>query len=500
MKQTLLFLITVMASFMEVQAQSDYRPMIADGKSWLYDGWYYTLSGDTVINGNPYKKMFRKDIWDKVSSYEGAWREEDRKVYRIIAGNTLPVLMYDFTNNTVGSLFEGMRLECVDTVKVERSGMVARYVWSCTDGSGALQRFYWAEGFGGSQGILYPTWESLSERRTDDGDFLYCLDTSMPTWYPLFRAENFYDYAYVEENIKKADEISVPVVPDAKTFVTSFSADTELLLLNVLTEGYVTHGEAWGLQATASELSPEEASVYRFSGKNLSEGRYSLWSKYDGSHEGCLVRSSNDAMTGPVKTCFVNGKESDVALGKTDWVMELKDAEKLIYRIKLPQDNSSYTEGNALGISPSHYSLYMENTPGGNGQTYALYWDVPEESTGAEWQFVDVSAYRDACDRYPLLCTLYHALWKAVSGGLDVEEELEVYRDASATAEDLEAAHESVAQKTKATNVRSVSMDTKNSGAMYDLQGRRVKNPKPGIYIISGSQGNKKSGKVVVVK
>ena len=43
---------------------------------------------------------------------------------------------------------------------------------------------------------------------------------------------------------------------------------------------------------------------------------------------------------------------------------------------------------------------------------------------------------------------------------------------------------------------------------LYDLQGRRVKNPKPGLYIVSGSQGAKKSGsqgakksgKLVVIK
>ena len=48
--------------------------------------------------------------------------------------------------------------------------------------------------------------------------------------------------------------------------------------------------------------------------------------------------------------------------------------------------------------------------------------------------------------------------------------------------------------------LKGQNMQEPNSGAIYDLQGRRVKNPKAGIYIISGSQGNKKSGKVVVIK
>ena len=48
--------------------------------------------------------------------------------------------------------------------------------------------------------------------------------------------------------------------------------------------------------------------------------------------------------------------------------------------------------------------------------------------------------------------------------------------------------------------LKGQNMQEPNSGVMYDLQGRRVKNPKPGLYIISGSQGARKSGIKVVVK
>jgi len=59
---------------------------------------------------------------------------------------------------------------------------------------------------------------------------------------------------------------------------------------------------------------------------------------------------------------------------------------------------------------------------------------------------------------------------------------------------------EAVGIENLSTDASPADEEFRLNGAIYDLQGRRVKNPKAGIYIISGSQGDKKSGKVVVVK
>ena len=58
MKQILLLLVFIMASFSSTQAQEDYRPMVVEGRQWVYENCSYGLSGDTLINGSKYIKMY----------------------------------------------------------------------------------------------------------------------------------------------------------------------------------------------------------------------------------------------------------------------------------------------------------------------------------------------------------------------------------------------------------------------------------------------------------
>ena len=106
--------------------QMAYRPMVEDGKVWkvgaLNSGnpvqWveYYYFDGDTIIDGRTCKRMMRQiyvspdyPYYESVKTpsllyYEGAWYEEDKKVYFYDATTKqLGIsreMMYDFSANT----------------------------------------------------------------------------------------------------------------------------------------------------------------------------------------------------------------------------------------------------------------------------------------------------------------------------------------------------------------------------------------------------------------
>ena len=98
--------------------QMAYRPFVEDGKVWkvgaLNSGnpvqWveYYYFDGDTIIEGKTCKQMMRQQYvspdfaeYDIVSLmaplYEGAWYEEDKKVYLYDPTTKEFKLMYDFS-------------------------------------------------------------------------------------------------------------------------------------------------------------------------------------------------------------------------------------------------------------------------------------------------------------------------------------------------------------------------------------------------------------------
>ena len=94
-----------------------YHPMLKEGKTWLYKyhhyeekfdednmitgydeyltDYSYVLRGDTVINGEQAFKMYRESE-NGSSVYFAAWIEQDKRIYRIINGETEKTLYYDF--------------------------------------------------------------------------------------------------------------------------------------------------------------------------------------------------------------------------------------------------------------------------------------------------------------------------------------------------------------------------------------------------------------------
>ena len=104
MKRALCFLILFLAN---QYSRADYLPFVVEGKTWEveyrgnWNGWteleILMLDGDTLINGQTYKKMY--GTWHNSGNveYKGAFRELDRKVYFLPSSAHEEVLYYDFT-------------------------------------------------------------------------------------------------------------------------------------------------------------------------------------------------------------------------------------------------------------------------------------------------------------------------------------------------------------------------------------------------------------------
>lgn len=83
---------------------SDYRPFAEEGKRWttqvgmVEENIYsYFISGDTVINGENWKKVYNSQyLNDGTPSYYSAVRDAGTKVYCIAKGSSRPRLVYDF--------------------------------------------------------------------------------------------------------------------------------------------------------------------------------------------------------------------------------------------------------------------------------------------------------------------------------------------------------------------------------------------------------------------
>lgn len=110
-----------MLTVMVAQAEGDHRPMLREGKTWWYvyhhvkvdesddrTQWEvaYRLKGDTVIGGKQYMKMYRYDDEHTTTTYYGAYREEDGRVYRIIRREDAAqeVLLIDFSTAFLDSI------------------------------------------------------------------------------------------------------------------------------------------------------------------------------------------------------------------------------------------------------------------------------------------------------------------------------------------------------------------------------------------------------------
>ncbi len=157
---------------MTADAAAPKRKMLEQGKKWTYiyhhyeDGEtpdptgtykghetffsWYTLKGDTVIDGRQYMKMYRNDEVRSKESYYGAYREdEEGRVYRIIYSSPEEECkIVDFSTDSK-SLYPNIIEE---TIKVEGQ-LFRRYSYQdiMTDGS-TRNRIVGVEGIGYQEG------------------------------------------------------------------------------------------------------------------------------------------------------------------------------------------------------------------------------------------------------------------------------------------------------------------------------------------------------------
>jgi hypothetical protein len=109
LKKLLLFITGMLFIPMSTEASEPegytYRPLVKEGKQWNYGQYIreatsYLLKGDTIINGQEYKKAWKKceaEFNDDEWHYHAAIRELDRHVYYIADGQDKDTLMYDFS-------------------------------------------------------------------------------------------------------------------------------------------------------------------------------------------------------------------------------------------------------------------------------------------------------------------------------------------------------------------------------------------------------------------
>ena len=216
MKAKLLFAGLLSATCMSLQAQIEeleYHPFVEEGKVFKTQGYikedftYTEIEGDTLINGETWKKVYNSMPWAGrlKHSYFAAVREEGKKVYAIAKGSDRPRLLYDFNMGfDEGSLdfvtcgIEGtdfgclidywsgekcdkllgvnflsrLYLEDIDTVRLDDGSERRRFTFCLTDRNFATimiaDSIMWIEGLGSCSGPFSPWMPRIKMVEFDD--------------------------------------------------------------------------------------------------------------------------------------------------------------------------------------------------------------------------------------------------------------------------------------------------------------------------------------------
>lgn len=232
-KALLLFAWILHGSNMAGQTQPselDYLPFAQDGKTWetqvggiLENIYGNTIDGDTVINGEKWKKVYNYVGFPEFNKmYYAAIRDENKKVYAIAKGSSRPRLLYDFglkvgdmvmcgvEGNAFGCLLEKderpdtllgfqfvayLKVERIDTIKSH--GLEYRcFILTLLDayreyirnGEGIMTNIaIWVEGIGSGAGPFLP-WQPLPPRGS-------CFQSCMIDKTYIFGYSGFYDIA-----------------------------------------------------------------------------------------------------------------------------------------------------------------------------------------------------------------------------------------------------------------------------------------------------------------
>ena len=212
MRRIVLLAITMMmAAGMQANMVSQeiaYHSMLKDGKLWrvLYHDVVNTgngaefpvyeislvLRGDTLIDGLTYYKMYRES--ENGATLEGCFREEGKKMYRVLKGTIEPKLWMDF-DVTVSSkeecYWQDGEFTCneVDTIVVN-GNYFRRFTFAQTD---AQQEIQWVEGVGSLWSPLEPFGHLLNDGKKYE--LIACYEDGEC----IFTAEDFKTQAYQDD-------------------------------------------------------------------------------------------------------------------------------------------------------------------------------------------------------------------------------------------------------------------------------------------------------------
>lgn len=166
--------LTMMLAPLWAMAQTDYAPLLEEGKTWhyTYNNWAtgkkysFTekISGDTIVNGVTYMKYVSHDQPPIVTLL----REDGGKVYMYDAGKKADTLLYDFTLS-VGDRVENVYVELpeesevlvtdVGTVRFEGEPLKMLTINECRKGdeppyTPTNLSQVWVEGMGSAGGLF----------------------------------------------------------------------------------------------------------------------------------------------------------------------------------------------------------------------------------------------------------------------------------------------------------------------------------------------------------
>ena len=241
MKRTIILLMLLCIALAGRAQDGDYRPMVVEGKTWkgvefnFFRGDRYeltfTISGDTIISGEKYKKVYAIDERtnnDQIIRYFAAIQENNRRVYVMENNTNNKLLLYDF-NLTVGGdvvysgvftyrgayLYAGkdrpndkamqLSVERIDTIRVGENRF-RRFYMRQRDGAYGGTHLYWVEGVGSN--YVFASWDTYVLNSLDY-ELLGCIEGNTQ----IFCCTDFYKEP--ELGIEQVKSVDTPSLSDA---------------------------------------------------------------------------------------------------------------------------------------------------------------------------------------------------------------------------------------------------------------------------------------------
>ena len=265
---------------------------------------------------------------------------------------------------------------------------------------------------------------------TDESTFEGLKQSAMTLYVPYGSKEK-YASAAVWKNFGEIKEYRAKVYPQYSPLL----VDEPVYIYNTSEKRYMNKGEAWGTQAIVSKKGMKYQVKQT---ESMPDGQYYLYSTETGKDGKVLFRTNTDSHVGNgVTACFVDGTLSEKAYWVVDPAKDA-DADSHLYTFRVPGANDSIQY---LGVNPYHDS----NTY----PTYGAYWDFNywDNPSQCHWAFVTVADKETADTLNELAKSLKHYLELAGNQQIDCTEEQAVYDNIQSTADQLQAAIDSLKEK-----------------------------------------------------